>query len=121
MSKNYEKKVSAVGGIVWSGENLARNDGGFSILKEFIEENHHEDWSLSIYDVIKNATAEIDCKTDEIPQIVSFIYCSEHANPLLFVAENPLTECYVVGMRCTMGKLKIPGIYIAKDGKLLPM
>ncbi|MFR2588134.1 MAG: hypothetical protein ACLS9I_09575, partial [Adlercreutzia equolifaciens] len=53
-----------------------------------------------------------------IPRIAAFVYNLEHAAPMTFIGENPVSKSYVVGMRCTRGRLDFPGIYRAEGGKL---
>ncbi len=109
------------GGVIWRGNDLAGLDAGFSLVAKFINEHPHDGWTLSIYDTLSEATAEIECPVDEIPQVVSFVYNLEHAAPMGFIAENPLSESYVVGMQCVKGRLDFPGLYRAEDGKLKPV
>lgn len=120
MCAMYEESTQW-GGTIWRGDDLAGFDAGRSLLAKFIDEHPHDGWTLSIYNTLAEAAAEIDCPTGEIPQIVSFVYNLEHAAPMTFIGENPLTESYVVGMYCTRGRLDFPGIYRAEDGKLKPV
>lgn len=139
MISDYKEVSSSFGGVMWkpdlskkvnikdsplealSRDNLAGTDMGYSIVKAFIEKHPHNEWTLSIYDMLSQSNIEIACAVSEIPKIVSFIYKTEHAAPISFIAENPLSESYVVGMSCTRGRLRIPGIYSAKDGKLVDL
>ena len=115
------KESTQCGGVIWRGDNLAGSDAGRSLLDKFIGTHPHEGWSLSVYDTCTENTAEIDCTVEEIPQIVSFVYNLEHAAPMTFIGENSLSESYVVGMRCTRGRLEFPGVYRAEGGKLKPL
>ena len=117
MVATYEESTQW-GGAIWRGDNLAGMDAGRSLLKKFIDEHPHDRWTLSIYNTLTDDTAEIECSIGDIPQIVSFIYNLEHAAPMTFIGENPLSESYVVGMCCTRGRLDFPGLYRAADGKL---
>lgn len=38
-----------------------------------------------------------------------------------FTGENPMSKSYVVGMKYTRGRLNIPGVYKAKNGKLIDL
>ena len=102
-------------------DNLAGIDMGYSVVKAFIEKHPHPEWTLSIYDMLSQSSIEIACPVSEIPEIVSFVYKTEHAAPLSFIGENPLSESYVVGMSCTRGRLRIPGMYLAENGKLIDL
>ena len=108
------------GGVVWHGDSLAGSDAGRSLLDKFIKEHPHDGWTLSIYNTLDETTAEIDCSIEDIPQIASLVYNLEHAAPMVFIGENPLSESYVVGMCCTRGRLDFPGLYRVEDGKLRP-
>ena len=120
MNKDYEVVLAPFGGgIMWKGDDLAGIDAGFSIMKQFIEENPHKEWLLSIFDSLTQSSIEIDCNINEMPDIVAYIYQLEHASPMYFIGENWISESYVVGMNCTRGRLNIPGIYVAKSGKLI--
>lgn len=107
-------------GAYWKIDDidLAITDGGYSLMKQFINENPHEDFNLSIYDAITHTTAEIYCSLEEMPQIVSNVYHLERATPMMFIGENIISGSYVVGMHCTRGILSLPGVYKAKDGRL---
>lgn len=120
MFATYEESTQ-FGGVIWRGNNLAGLDAGRSILDKFISEHPHNEWTLSIYDTLTEYSAEIACQVDEIPWVVSLVYNIEHAAPMTFIGENPLSESYVVGMRCTRGRLKFPGLYRVEDGKLKPI
>ena len=106
-------------GVLLTGEDIVQNDSGFFAVKEFIDNHKHDGWSLSIYDTTTNKTVEIDCPLEEIPKVISYIYNLEHAHPILFVGENIITDSYVVGMPLTRGRIKVPGIYKAINGKLI--
>lgn len=119
MCEDYEIMPAPFGGILWKGKDLSGKDAGFSKMKQFIEENPHENWSLSIYDSLTQSTLEIDCSISDMPEIIAYVYNLEHAYPMYFIGENYITDSYVVGMTCTRGKLNIPGIYKVKNGKLI--
>lgn len=116
---NYVEGISFTGGIMWTGENLAGNDAGKSTVDAFVQKYSHEGWTLSIYDELSKSTIEIDCELADISTFASYIYNLEHAAPMTFIGENPLTESYVVGMTCTRGRIDIPGEYKVQDGKLI--
>ena len=108
-------------GAFWKIDDvdLAITDGGYSLMKQFINENPHEDFTLSIYDAYKQNTAEIYCSLEEMPQVVSAVYHPEHATPMMFIGENIMSRSYVVGIHCTRGVLSLPGVYKTKDGRLV--
>lgn len=118
MSKGYTACPSPMGGVMWKG-NLAGHGAGYTAVRSFIDGHRHEGWTLSIYDAVTNSTAEIDCGLPEMPEIVAHVYNLEHATPMLFVGENPVSESYVVGMTCTRGRIAIPGLYKAEGNNLV--
>lgn len=117
MSNKFIELPSPMGGVLWIGD-LAERDAGYSMVKSFIEQHEHDGWTLSIFDALTEATIEIDCELSEIPQIVAYVYNTEHATPMTFIGENPVSESYVIGMTCTRGHFNIPGAYKAENGKL---
>lgn len=117
MAANYTE-TTLMGGKIWRGDDLAGKDAGYTRVEEFIERYPHKNWSLSIYNLLDESTAEIDCPFDEIPKIASFVYNLEHAYPMTFIGENPVSESYVIGMTLTRGRIQTPGIYRAENGKL---
>lgn len=122
MTTTYTETVHPqTGGVLWQikDEDLAIGDGGYALMSDFVKSHLHDDYTLSIFDSATELAVEIDCPVMEMPQIVSYIYHLEHAMPLSFIGENPLSCSYVVGMRCTRGQLSIPGMYKAEDGKLI--
>ena len=56
-----------------------------------------------------------------MPLIVAYIYNLEHAYPMTFIGENPLTESYVVGMRCICSRINIPSVWKVENGKLVEL
>lgn len=111
-------KTTPVGALL-TGEDIVQNDGGLFTIKEFIDKHKHDGWSLSIYDTATNKNVEIYCQIEEIQKIVSYVYDLEHAHSILFVGENIITDSYVVGMPFTRGRMKVPGVYKAINGKLV--
>ncbi len=120
MKTNYEiVQNQMTGDLMWkiNDINLAVTDGGRKIAEQFIKENNHNDYSLSIYDELTKNTIEIEANISEIPIIVSYIYQMEHATPLTFIGVNSLSKSYVVGMNLAKGHIEF-GRYKYVDGKL---
>ena len=107
------------GDILWrvNDDDLAVTDGGESLVQAFIEQNKHDDYTLSIFDSNTNQTVEIMCDINNMPRIVSFIYNLEHATPLTFIGLNAISKSYVVGMNLTRGRIEF-GVYQDVDGHL---
>lgn len=119
--KTYVEVPSPMGGVMWKGDNLAGVDSGCSLVDSFIKKHEHVGWNLSIFDSYTEATIDIDCDLSEIPLIVAYIYNLEHAYPMTFIGENPLTESYVVGMRCICSRINIPSVWKVENGKLVEL
>lgn len=120
MISTYEiTKNPLTGDIMWKVNDLdlAIADAGKSIIQAFIEDNLHESYSLSIFDILTENTVEIECDVNQIPQIVSYVYRAEHGTPLNFIGINSLTNSYVVGMSFTKGHINF-GFYTFSNGKL---
>jgi hypothetical protein ELI_2922 len=115
----YVEMLHPMGGLMWKGNDLAGTDAGYSLVNKFIKEHWHDGWSLSIFDTITEATIEIACDLSEMPDIVAHIYNLEHAYPIAFIGENPITESYVIGMCCTRGSIAIPSVWKTEQGRLV--
>ena len=115
----YVEIPPPMGGMMWKGHDLAGTDAGYSLVGRFIKEYWHDGWNLSVFDAITRKTIEIDCDLLEMPDVVAHIYNLEHAYPMIFIGENPITESYVVGMYCTRGRIRIPSLWEVKNGKLV--
>lgn len=115
--KKYKEIVyPALKDKVWVLESSDINEC-FDIIKNFIEENKKENYTLSVYDSIEGKTMEIKCKVSDILQIVQTISNAEHSL-INSIGTNSVTECYVVGMDFTRGVCK-PGMYEYENGKII--
>ena len=117
----YVETPHPMGGMMWRVDDLAGTDAGYSLVDKFIKEHRHDGWSLSIFDMITEKTIEINCDLLEMPGVVAHIYNLEHAYPMVFIGENPITESYVIGMHCTRGRIHIPSLWEVKNGKLVSL
>lgn len=117
----YVETLHPMGGILWKGHDLAGDDAGYSLVDRFIKEYWHDGWTLSVFDAITQKTIEVECELLEMPDVVTYIYNLEHAYPMIFIGENPITESYVVGMSCTRGRIHIPSLWEVKNGKLVSL
>lgn len=115
---DYEKTVHPMmGSPLWRLRGMLGFDREFEIVREFLRTYRHENYTLSIYDILLNQSgAEIACSYDEIEDILAYIYHAEHAEPILWIGLNPASESYVVAMPLTRGR--VSGIYNVVDGKL---
>ena len=121
MAKNYsysETRFSMTGDILWKIEDNALALGGVvELVNSFINENRHDDYTLSIFDTITSKTIEIECLVSEMPKIVDYIYHLEKGTPLTFIGVNSLSDSYVVGMSISRGRIDF-GCYKVEDGTL---
>lgn len=121
MAKNYKHSIilSPTGDILWKIEDISLALVGVSeLVNDFISQNKHEDYTLSIYDTMTSNTIEIDCPITEMPQIVDYIYHLEKGAPLTFIGVNSISDSYVVGMMISRGRIEF-GRYKAENGKLI--
>ncbi|MDE7234102.1 MAG: hypothetical protein K2N29_03475 [Ruminiclostridium sp.] len=116
---NYVVVPGPLGEPVWKCEHTPES---ILLVKKYIEENYHEDYTLCIVDQLTNETLEITnpiCKIiDNITDIISFISSTEHTF-VDWVGLNRLSDSYVVGMEFTRGEINIPSTCKYKNGKLI--
>lgn len=107
--------------VVWKIDDISLALGGlYSLIKDFIKQYPHPDYSLSIYDNKTAKTIEIACGIDEIPQIAEYIYHLEKGTPLTFIGTNSISGSYVIGMSISKGRIEF-GCYFADEGELKKM
>lgn len=96
----YVAGPSPMGGVLWKRIDCACDglDDVYNLVKRFIKEHAHPEWSLSIFNLYTKQTMEIKCDLSEMPMIAECVYRFEHAHPVLFIGENPLSNSYVIGM-----------------------
>ncbi len=97
---------------------LSAGKESFSEIKKYLESNKNLNYSLSIYDEIKQSTAEIMCSFDEFISVIILVSTIEHDFPN-WIGINELTDSYVIGMNFTRGTINTPAIYEYKSGKLI--
>lgn len=97
--------------------NLAIN-GIIPLVEGFINKYKHDNYYLSIYDTNSSNLVNIECKLEEMPYIIEYVYQTEHASPLTFIGVTDVTESYVVGMTFAKGRIEF-GDYVFKDRKLI--
>lgn len=121
MAKNYSysETISPMkGDILWKIKDNALALGGIvELVDSFINENKHENYTLSIFDTITSKTIEIECPVSEMSKIVDYIYRLEKGTPLTFIGVNSLSDSYVVGMAISRGRIDF-GCYKTENGKL---
>lgn len=93
---------------------LTYSENDFQMIKDFIDENYNEDYTLSFFDTLTNLTIEFDNKVSEvlndIPYIVSTISSIEHTF-CHWIGVNRLSDSYVVSIDISRGILEVNNIY----------
>lgn len=117
----YKKAINPIfGGNMWlMNPNAWIMEKIPYLIDCFVKEYYHTNWSLSVYDINEEQTAEIDCKPSEIKEVMGIVCSYEHISEMSFIGENPITKSYVVGVACTRGCLKLSKCYRYDNGKLV--
>lgn len=95
---------------------LTYGNEGFKEIQEFLNKNNKEGYTLSLYDMITQTTAEVECTVNEIIPIIMQVTNMEKDFPA-WIGINELTDSYVVGMNFTRGRLHTLSSYKYTDGK----
>ena len=97
--------------------SLTYGPKGFEEIQDFLTTYPKDDYSLSIYNITEQNTAEINCSFDEMLDVIMLVSSTEHDFPH-WIGINRLSDSYVVGMKFAMGRIQTPAIYEYKDGTL---
>ena len=106
------------GGIYMLPVQLSYGNEGFREIQEFLVQNYHKDYTLSIYNICEQATAEVFCNYENMIDVIMYVENVEHHYPES-IGINELSDSYVVGMNFTRGHLHTPSICEWKDGRLV--
>ena len=98
---------------------LTYGDKSFKEIDSFLKKNKNEKYTLSVFDMLTNTTAEIQCRLDEILNVLCYVTDMEHDYPA-WIGTNPLTNSYVVGLNFTRGRIRTGANYEWKNNKLIP-
>lgn len=96
---------------------LTYGNEGFKEIQDFLGKNHKEGYTLSIFDMITQTTAEIDCEFNQVLPIIMQVTNMEKDFPA-WIGINDFTKSYVVGLNFSRGKLHTLSSYKYIDGKL---
>lgn len=100
-------------------KDLTYGFDGIIEATEFIAENYLRDWTLSVFDINSNFTAELmPCTVEEMGSVLRRVSEMEHTFPE-WIGLNPASESYVVGMEFTRGRLEVPGVYAWREHELV--
>ena len=90
---------------------------GLAEIKQILNENRNDSYSLSLYDILTDKVARIECPFEEMLQIICFAIDMEHDYPD-WIGIDETSKSYIVGLRFTRGRLETPAVYKTEDGKL---
>lgn len=90
---------------------------GFKEIQNFLSTNKKEGYTLSLYDMMTQTTADIECTVGEILPIIMQVTNMEKDFPE-WIGINELTKSYVVGLNFSRGRLHTLSSYKYIDGKL---
>jgi len=97
--------------------HLTHGDESLLEIQEFISQNKNPDYSLSIFNILEQSTAEIICSDSEIFDAIIHISSIEHTFPE-WIGINHLSDSYIVGMEFARGTIITPSVYEYKNGIL---
>ena len=99
---------------------LTYGNEGFKEIKDFLNQNYHKDYTLSIYNNLEQSAMEVICDFDSMMDVIFYVVNVEHDFPA-WIGVNELSDSYVVGLNFTRGHLHTPSVYKWKGGKLIEM
>ena len=91
---------------------------GFKEIQDFLSINKKEGYTLSLFDMMTQTTAEIECTVGEMLPIIMQVTNMEKDFPA-WIGINELTKSYVVGMNFTRGRLHTLCEYKYVDGNII--
>ena len=97
---------------------LTYGNEGFKEIKDFLNQNYHQDYTLSIYNNIEHSVIEVICDFDSMVDVILYVTSIEHDFPA-WISVNELSDSYVVGMDFIKGYLHTPSVCEWKDGRLV--
>lgn len=106
------------GGIYMLPVQLTYGNERFREIQEFLKQNYHKDYTLSIYNNLEETTVEIACEHEDMLDVIMYVTSAEHDFPA-WIGGNELSDSYVVGMDYTRGNIHTPPICKWKDGRLV--
>ena len=106
------------GGVYMFPVLLTYGKEGFKEIQDFLKQNYHKDYTLSIYNNCEQATVEVICAYEEMLDVIMYVTNMEHDFPA-WIGVNELSDSYVVGMDFTRGRLHTPSICEWKEGRLV--
>lgn len=96
---------------------LTYGNEGFREIRDFLNQNYHDGYTLSIYDNLQQSTVEIICAVNEMVNAIMYVSSVEHDFPA-WIGVNEWSDSYVVGMDFTRGRILTPSVCEYNNGKL---
>ncbi len=97
---------------------LSNGQKSFDEINKYLLNNFKESYSLSLYDILSESTAEIECTKDNMLSAIMLASNTEHDFPE-WIGINELTDSIVVGMNFTKGNLRTNCSYKYIDKKFI--
>lgn len=91
---------------------------GFKEIQNFLSNNKKEGYTLLLYDIMTQTTAEIECTVGEILPIIMQVTNMEKDFPE-WIGINELTKSYEVGLNFSRGRLHTLSSYKYVNGNLV--
>lgn len=98
---------------------LTYGDVGFKEIQQFLKQTNKENYTLSIYDMLTQTTAEIECSINDMLPVIIRVVSIEKDFPQ-WIGVNDLSKSYVVGMNLTRGHILTPGLYEYVNEEIKP-
>ena len=99
-------------------EKLTNGQEGFNEIRDFLNKHYNENYTLSIFDTMKEVNIEVVCNFSEMVDVIMYVSNMEHDFPA-WIGVNELSDSYVVGLAFTRGHLEAPSIYKWENNKLI--
>lgn len=97
---------------------LTYGNEGYKEIQEFLKQNFHKNYTLSIYNICEQATVDVICVYEDMLDVIIYITNVEHDFPA-WIGVNELSGSFVLGMEFTRGNLHTPSICEWKNGRLV--
>lgn len=62
-------------------KQLTYGNQGFNEIQEFLKQNYHKNYTLSIYNICEQSTAEIICAYEDMLDVIVYVTNMEHDFP----------------------------------------
>ena len=96
---------------------LSKGPESLREIGTFLQENNHEGYSLSIFDIQKRSAVEIHCPVADMVKALVYAASVEYDCPA-WIGIDEDARAYVVGMNFNRGVLHTPSCAELVDGKL---